>query len=55
MLKVRVLENFIREQNKLNAFIAQAEIYIVFNKDSFAIKASKVIFVISYIKGLAFY
>ena len=52
--KVNTLLKFRGEVGKLKEFITKLQIYYKYNFNSFGLKANKVTYIISYIKGLAF-
>ena len=54
LVKVITLLRFLRKPSELKEFLVKVNIYIKYNLNLFLLKADKVIFVISYFKGLVF-
>ena len=54
LIKVTTLPRFLGKPSELREFLAKVNIYIKYNLNSFLTEADKVIFVISYFKGLIF-
>jgi hypothetical protein len=51
---VKALDLYYRNKNKLDSFFISIDIYILFNQYLFGIKAAKIVYTISYLKGIAF-
>jgi hypothetical protein len=51
---VKALDLYYKDKNKLDSFLISMDIYILFNQHLFGIKAAKVVYTISYFKGIAF-
>jgi hypothetical protein len=51
---VKALDLYYKDKNKLDSFLISMDIYILFNQHLFWIKAAKVVYTISYFKGIAF-
>jgi Domain of unknown function (DUF4939) len=51
---VKALDLYYRDKNKLDSFLILIDIYIFFNKYLFGTEAAKIIYTISYLRGIAF-
>jgi hypothetical protein len=51
---VKALDFYYRDRNKLDFFLILIDIYILFNQYLFGIKTTKVIYAISYFRGIVF-
>jgi hypothetical protein len=51
---VKALDFYYKDRNKLDSFFILIDIYILFNQYLFGTKAAKIIYAISYFKGITF-
>jgi hypothetical protein len=51
---VKALDLYYRDRNKLDSFLISIDIYILFNQYLFGIEAAKVVYAISYLRGIVF-
>jgi hypothetical protein len=51
---VKVLDFYYRDRSKLDSFLILMDIYILFNQYLFGIEITKIIYIISYLKGIVF-
>jgi hypothetical protein len=51
---VKAPDLYYRDRSKLDSFLMSMDIYILFNQYLFGIKAAKVVYAISYFRGIAF-
>jgi hypothetical protein len=51
---VKAPDLYYRDRSKLDSFLILIDIYILFNQYLFGIKAAKVVYTISYFRGIAF-
>jgi Domain of unknown function (DUF4939) len=51
---VKALDVFYKDQAKLDNFLISIDIYILFNQYLFDSKSAKIIYIISYLHGIAF-
>jgi hypothetical protein len=51
---VKALDLYYRDRSKLNSFLILIDIYILFNQYLFGIKAAKIVYVVSYFRGIVF-
>jgi hypothetical protein len=51
---IKALDFYYREKNKLDFFLISIDIYILFNAYLFGTEAIKVVYTISYFRGIAF-
>jgi hypothetical protein len=54
IITVKVLDIFYRDRAKLDNFLISIDIYIFFNQYLFGSKSAKVIYIINYLRGIAF-
>jgi hypothetical protein len=52
--RVKALDFYYRNKNKLDSFFILIDIYILFNQYLFGIEIAKVVYTISYLRGIAF-
>jgi Domain of unknown function (DUF4939) len=51
---VKALDFYYRDKSKLDSFLISIDIYILFNQYLFGTKAAKVVYTVSYLRGVAF-
>jgi hypothetical protein len=51
---VKAPDLYYRDRNKLDSFLMSMDIYILFNQYLFGIEAAKVVYAISYLRGIVF-
>jgi hypothetical protein len=51
---VKALDLYYNNRSKLDSFLILINIYILFNQYLFGIKITKIIYAISYLRGIAF-
>jgi hypothetical protein len=51
---VKALDLYYRNRSKLDSFLISMDIYILFNQYLFGIEAAKIVYAISYLKGIVF-
>jgi hypothetical protein len=51
---VKALDLYYRDRNKFDSFLMSMDIYILFNQHLFGIEVAKVVYAISYLRGIAF-
>jgi hypothetical protein len=51
---VKAPDLYYRDRNKLDSFFISIDIYILFNQYLFGTKTAKIIYAISYLRGIAF-
>jgi hypothetical protein len=51
---VKALDLYYKERNKLDSFLILIDIYIFFNIYLFGTEAAKVVYTISYLRGIVF-
>jgi hypothetical protein len=51
---VKALNLYYRNKNKLDSFLMLIDIYILFNQYLFGIEAAKVVYTVSYLRGIVF-
>jgi hypothetical protein len=51
---VKALDFYYRNRSKLDSFLMLIDIYILFNQYLFGIETAKVVYAISYLRGIAF-
>jgi hypothetical protein len=51
---VKALDLYYKDRSKLDSFLILINIYILFNQYLFGIKAAKIVYAISYFRGIAF-
>jgi Domain of unknown function (DUF4939) len=51
---VKALDVFYRDQAKLDNFFISIDIYILFNQYLFSSESAKIVYIISYLRGIAF-
>jgi hypothetical protein len=51
---VKAPDFYYRNRNKLDSFLMSIDIYILFNQYLFEIEITKIIYTISYLKGITF-
>jgi uridine kinase len=51
---IKALDFYYRDRRKLDSFLMSIDIYILFNQYLFGTKAAKIIYTISYLKGIIF-
>jgi hypothetical protein len=51
---VKALDLYYKDRNKLDSFFILIDIYILFNQYLFGTKAAKVVYAISYLRGIVF-
>jgi hypothetical protein len=51
---VKALDLYYKNRNKLDSFFILIDIYILFNQYLFGIKIAKIIYAVSYLKGIVF-
>jgi hypothetical protein len=54
IITIKALDVFYRDRAKLNNFLISIDIYILFNQYLFSSKSAKVVYIISYFRGIAF-
>jgi hypothetical protein len=51
---VKALDLYYRDRSKLDSFLILIDIYILFNQYLFGTEAAKVVYTVSYLRGIAF-
>jgi hypothetical protein len=51
---VKAPDLYYKNKNKLDSFLMSIDIYILFNQYLFGTEAAKIIYAISYLRGIAF-
>jgi hypothetical protein len=51
---VKAPDLYYKDRNKLDSFFISIDIYILFNQYLFGIKAAKIVYIISYLRNIAF-
>jgi hypothetical protein len=51
---VKALDFYYKDKSKLDSFFISIDIYILFNQYLFGIKVAKVVYAVSYLRGIAF-
>jgi hypothetical protein len=51
---VKALDLYYKDRSKLDSFLMLIDIYILFNQYLFGIKAAKIVYTVSYFRGIAF-
>jgi hypothetical protein len=51
---VKALDLYYKNRNKLDSFLISIDIYILFNQYLFGIKAAKIVYAVSYLRGIVF-
>jgi hypothetical protein len=51
---VKALDLYYKDKSKLDSFLMSIDIYILFNQYLFRIEATKVVYAISYLRGIVF-
>jgi hypothetical protein len=51
---VKALDFYYRDRSKLDSFFISIDIYILFNQYLFGTEAAKVVYAVSYLRGIAF-
>jgi hypothetical protein len=51
---VKALDLYYRNKNKLDSFFISINIYILFNQYLFRTEVAKIVYTVSYLKGIAF-
>jgi Domain of unknown function (DUF4939) len=51
---IKIPDIFYKDQTKLNNFLISIDIYILFNQYLFNSESAKIIYIISYFRGIAF-
>jgi hypothetical protein len=51
---VKAPDFYYRNRSKLDSFLISIDIYVLFNQYLFGTKAAKIIYAISYLRGIAF-
>jgi hypothetical protein len=51
---VKALDLYYKDRSKLDSFLISIDIYILFNQYLFGTEAAKVIYAVSYLRGIAF-
>jgi hypothetical protein len=51
---VKIPDIFYKDQTKLDNFFISMDIYILFNQYLFSSESAKIVYIISYLRGIAF-
>jgi hypothetical protein len=51
---IKALDLYYKERNKLDSFLILIDIYILFNIYLFSTETAKIVYIISYLRGIAF-
>jgi hypothetical protein len=51
---VKALDFYYKDRNKLDSFLISIDIYILFNQYLFGTEAAKVVYTVSYFRGIVF-
>jgi hypothetical protein len=51
---VKALDLYYKDRSKLDSFLILMDIYILFNQYLFGTEAAKIIYAVSYLRGIAF-
>jgi hypothetical protein len=51
---VKALDLYYRDRSKLDSFLISIDIYILFNQYLFGTEVAKIIYAVSYLRGIAF-
>jgi hypothetical protein len=51
---VKILDVFYKDRAKLDNFLISIDIYILFNQYLFGSESAKIMYIISYLRGIAF-
>jgi hypothetical protein len=51
---VKALDLYYRDRSKLDSFLILIDIYILFNQYLFGTKTTKIVYAISYLRGITF-
>jgi hypothetical protein len=51
---IKALDFYYRDKSKLDSFLMLIDIYILFNQYLFGTKIAKIIYIISYLRGIVF-